>query len=153
MKFWGLTLGLTVLCGGLGAIALSPAPVFAQNAEMLEGSWRLIGWGDANNLTPPLVDTEITANFDSEQITGSAGCNRYFGPYSVAGNMLEMGAIASTKMACMDAVDRQEMQYLTALDGAQSYAMSDRGELIINYQTETGSGVLVFAPQTIRGLW
>jgi heat shock protein HslJ len=52
---------------------------------------------------------------DVAQISGFAGCNRFFGPFSLNADTLEIGMIAATKMACMD--NNQEQKYLSCLSG------------------------------------
>ena len=38
--------------------------------------------------------------FETEQVTGSDGCNNFFGSYALDGNKLKFGMLASTRMAC-----------------------------------------------------
>jgi heat shock protein HslJ len=52
---------------------------------------------------------------DDARISGFAGCNRFFGPFSLNADTLEIGMIAATKMACMD--NKQEQKYLSCLSG------------------------------------
>ncbi|OEU69874.1 MAG: hypothetical protein BA863_06765 [Desulfovibrio sp. S3730MH75] len=49
-------------------------------------------------------------------VTGSGGCNRFNGSYTLKNNTLEVGPLASTRMACTDAVGSQEFKFLQALD-------------------------------------
>ncbi len=57
-----------------------------------------------------------TATFDDGRLAGSTGCNRYTGPYSVEGETLELGAVASTRMACVPPADAVEREFLAALE-------------------------------------
>ncbi len=52
--------------------------------------WVLASYGDPDNLTMVLEDTEITAVFNSTEgrISGSAGCNNYFAGYEINQNEL-----------------------------------------------------------------
>ncbi len=52
---------------------------------------------------------------DDSRISGFAGCNRFFGPYSLNTDTLEIGVIAATKMACTDI--HLEQKYLSCLSG------------------------------------
>jgi heat shock protein HslJ len=52
---------------------------------------------------------------ENAQISGFAGCNRFFGPFFLNADSLEIGMIAATKMACMD--NKQEQKYLSCLSG------------------------------------
>ena len=65
---------------------------------------------------------------DDARISGFAGCNRFFGPYSLHTDTLEIGVIASTKMACMD--NNQEQKYLSCLSG-QKFLWRLEGERLI----------------------
>jgi len=65
---------------------------------------------------------------DDAQISGFAGCNRFFGPYSLNADTLEIGVIAATKMACMD--NNQEQKYLSCLSG-QKFLWLLEGERLI----------------------
>ncbi|NJL00763.1 MAG: META domain-containing protein [Spirulinaceae cyanobacterium RM2_2_10] len=137
----------------LPAAAIAAPMLWSQAARSLSGSWQLVGWGDADDLTPPVVGTTITADFDGTRLTGSTGCNRYFTTYTTDGMMLSLGAIATSRRACPEAIAAQELQYLSALENLQTYALTAGGTLELRYQTETGSGVLVFRRQAIPGLW
>ena len=39
---------------------------------------------------------------DEKQVQGFGGCNRMMGPYERDGDNLKFGALAATKMACVD---------------------------------------------------
>ena len=115
----------------------------STGAEALEDkTWVLESYGEPDSLNTVLEDTEITATFDSTEgkVTGSAGCNHYFGDYEVSGNELSFpGPIASTEMWCGEEIGEQERQYLSALTDAESYKI-EGDKLTIN----CGQQVLVF---------
>ncbi len=105
-------------------------------------SWVLKSYGEAEDLKDVLEDTEITATFNQEegQVTGSAGCNSYFGSYEVEGDNLSIpGPIVATEMSCGEQKDTQERDYLSILQAAESYEIED-GKLTIN----CGNQVLIF---------
>jgi heat shock protein HslJ len=104
--------------------------------------WVLESYGEPVNLQALLPNTEISATFksDESEVTGSAGCNTYFGSYKLQGNNLSIpGSIAVTEMYCGEEIDQQEREYLTTLQSAESYKVED-GELTIN----CGDKVLIF---------
>ena len=72
---------------------------------------------------PPVADTGISAQFSPDgKISGSAGCNRYSGTYTVSGSSITISSsIASTMMMCDDAIMEQENAYLKALPEAKTY--------------------------------
>jgi heat shock protein HslJ len=91
----------------------------------------------------------VTATFGSDgQVTGRAGCNDYFGPYTIDGEAISVGPLASTRMACEDAVMAVENAYLGALGSAATWAATsaaltlvtaDGGELV--YSADAGTTV------------
>lgn len=150
----------------VGCVGVAAAPVLAQDASSetpllmaqsssIAGSWRLVNMTESSAPTPmvPAADTELTADFAGDRISGSGGCNRFMGGYQTQSGQLSIDTLASTQMACEEPVMNQEMKYLMALEGAQRYEVNDQGELQIFYQTEQESGVLRFVSQTIRALW
>jgi heat shock protein HslJ len=139
----------------LPAIArpLFPSTTIAQATEALQGNWTLVGWGDPETLTPPLPDTEITAQFEGDRLGGSTGCNNYVTTYTAMAGELSLNEVATTLRLCSDPIDEQEQAFLAALSGVDRYSVAgDR--LVLDYATEDMSGVLVFErPAAIPGLW
>lgn len=133
----------------------SASPLLMTQASAITGSWRLISITESALPTPmlPAPDTELTAEFAGDRLSGSGGCNRFMGGYQTEGDQLSIEPLASTKMACEETVLNQETKYLMALQGAQRYEVNNQGELQIFYQTEQESGVLRFTAQPVRGLW
>ena len=66
---------------------------------------------------------------DSARVAGFAGCNRYFGSYTVTGTALRFSAIGMTRMACQEGMTL-EQQLARALEATRSYKLSDN-ELIL----------------------
>jgi heat shock protein HslJ len=71
-----------------------------------------------------------TARFEGGMVSGSTGCNRFTGPYSVEGDTLELGAIASTRMACVPSANAVEREFLAALERVEHWR-SDGGNLVL----------------------
>jgi heat shock protein HslJ len=95
---------------------------------------------------PPLAGTAPSAEFSADQISGSTGCNHYFGPYAVSGSDITIGDVASTEMYCMDpeGVMDQEQAFLVALASVASYRLAGaRLELL----DAAGSVALACKPQ------
>jgi heat shock protein HslJ len=90
-----------------------------SGAPWLTGStWRLENLAGAGVLD----SVEATLEFPSEgRAAGNASCNRFTGPVTVAGAAITFGPLALTRMACPEAVMRQESAYLEALRGAQRF--------------------------------
>jgi heat shock protein HslJ len=84
-------------------------------------TWRLTSIGGE----PVFAQTTLTAEFSSDdRVSGSAGCNRYFGSARAEAGRLSVGRLASTLMACdPEGVMTQEYQYLASLQAATSYTI------------------------------
>lgn len=63
-----------------------------------------------------------TITFDKDgTVFGSAGCNRFTGGYSVDGDSIKIGPLASTMMACEQPKMDAEAIFLNKLNAAVSY--------------------------------
>jgi heat shock protein HslJ len=122
-----------ILDGG-GSLLLSgaetPLTFTAEQPVPLEGTaWRVdaiaIG-SDAVSSTIAGADADLV--FDAGVVSGSTGCNRLNGSYSIDGDpsvgAISFSEIATTKMACEPDVAEQEQAILTGLDEAASYTIA-----------------------------
>jgi heat shock protein HslJ len=86
----------------------------------------------------------ITLNFDVDEVDGNAGCNHYFGGYTLnrAGG-LQFGMIGMTEMACLDpeGIMQQESTYLSYL-GTIVKAVREGNQLRL--QDAAGDDVLIY---------
>ncbi|HET6444162.1 MAG TPA: META domain-containing protein [candidate division Zixibacteria bacterium] len=99
----------------------------------LEGTaWELTTYNNGENAMVSVhADTFVSANFDDGDISGSAGCNNYFGTYEATEDTIAIGPLASTMMLCPDPVNEQEQLFLAALESAATYQIiANRLELI-----------------------
>ena len=89
----------------------------AASANPLEGEWNVTGYNNGKQaVTSPIAGTTLTATFTPDgQVAGNSGCNTYHGAYKLDGTSLTVGPLASTMMACDQAIMDQETQFLTAL--------------------------------------
>jgi heat shock protein HslJ len=93
----------------------------------------------------------ITVQFDAGRISGSGGCNRYFGPYRESDGRVEIGPLATTQMMCGEEAMEVEAEYLSLL--AAVTALRIEGELL--RMEIDGETVLEFArlEQSLVGEW
>ncbi len=127
---------------------------FAQDADMdfglVEHLWQLETYRSPEGDTVEVLEgSRITADFDSGELNGSAGCNSYFGRYGV--NNMEIGIteVGSTLMACADeALMQQETAYLNVLREVASYRVQEDQLELLNADDEVilTFGVLEPAP-------
>lgn len=115
--------------------------------ELLGTKWDLITFGEQ----APVPGSKLTINFEGGELGGSAGCNSYFGSYTVDGTNLNISQVGSTMMACMgNGLMEQESQFLTMLQAAATFTLS-ADQLTIH----TAEGDLIFQPaqhQTLEGV-
>jgi heat shock protein HslJ len=84
----------------------------------LLGSWIVDSLSMApGNMSIPLAGTELTAVFRFKTVSGSSGCNTYQGPYTTNGNVVGIGPLAGTQIACPNDVMAQEQAFLKDLQG------------------------------------
>lgn len=134
----------------LSACALPPAPppktvetnpsAQAQpTANALAGTQWVLEMLGSN---PPAQGTQATLNFiDENRVAGTDGCNRFTGAYSVDGATLKLGPLASTMMACEDAVMKQAMAFSQALAGTKTFGVAN-GRLSL--MDESGATLATF---------
>ena len=86
---------------------------------------------------------ELTAVFESGQIAGYSGCNRFSGSSeSAADGQIRIGPLAGTRMACDTAIMALEGRYLQALESTTGYALSS-SELTLSGQAPDGSATRI----------
>jgi len=166
---WSLELNLSTtedIQGGLKAFSPSPKDgsadinyslpvVFSvldgEQLSLESSNWKLISYNDVTNDQSPipvLKQTAITAKFDDSQVSGSSGCNQYFGPYTTKDNSISIGPIGSTLMACPEPIMDQEQQYLSLLQSSTTYKINNNSRLTM--WNKSGALTLIFeAQQTI----
>lgn len=75
--------------------------------------------------TPVIQAGRVTLSFGEGRVSGRSGCNLYSGPVEIGASTLKVGALISTKMACLaTGVMQQESAYLNALEAAQTYTIA-----------------------------
>ena len=122
MKRIFIVLALLIITG---PVALAGCQELGSPLEDYE--WVLTKHGKYWEPLDVLPGTEITAFFDSEtkEISGSAGCNTYFGSYEVDGLSLTVaGPLAVTEMWCGEEAGEQERVYLEALQEAVNFKLT-----------------------------
>ena len=98
----------------------------------LTGEWRLVKL----NGSDPLAGTNVTLIFEEDKVSGSGGCNSYFGGYSITGDKIRFSDLGMTLMACLDnQANQQETDYFNALGQIEFYQVSQ------DSLTLTGSNV------------
>ena len=122
------------------------APPDSAPELTLEGtSWTLMTLIDGPAASSVIEGTTITLRFEGGQVSGSAGCNDYGGPYTLSRGVLQIGPVAITEQACAapTGVMEQEMQYIDIL---QSATIVELEATQLALRTD-GAQALVFQPE------
>jgi heat shock protein HslJ len=88
-------------------------------------------WALKNLYGQPVIEgSDVSMGISDERIGGFAGCNTYFGPFSVDGDQVDIGPLGATKKACLDPdLMAQEFTFLDALDSAVRFEFTSATEL------------------------
>jgi heat shock protein HslJ len=116
-------------------------------AELAGVEWVLtnLKWSE-----PAPTDPEITLIFEGSRVSGSSGCNRYFGAVEeTQPAALSLGDVGSTRMACPGEIMLLESRYLQALRAVNRYSFH-AGKLALSYATERGIETLLFSSRLKR---
>ncbi len=119
----------------------APRPL---SPDIMAGTtWRLTHW----DYDVPAADTPaITLSFSAGRFSGNSGCNSWFANVA-AGEMpgdIVPGPIGTTRMACPDpAVGETERRFLQLLGSVVKFGFTG-GRLMLMYEGESGTGVLLF---------
>lgn len=115
---------LFVSCSHSKKVTSSDASLFQKwdlvsvNGQNITGSYR----------------NPVYIEFDESQsrVSGSSGCNRYFGPFTKKGASIKFGPLAGTKMLCDDASNKLETVFLEVLGKVDAYKIEDNELLLLN---------------------
>jgi len=81
-----------------------------RGITLVSGSWYATDGSGAN------------VRFEADgKLSGSGGCNRFFGSYVATDRTIETGPLGATKMACAEDVMKAETRFLAALESAREY--------------------------------
>ena len=106
-----------------------------QERSQLDGTWALVELDGAE------VDSEAPCevSFDSGQVSGRVGVNRFHGSYTVTGDMLEFLPAATTRMAGPLHLMDVESRFHQALQGEHTLRIETRlvlGDLVLVLQPD-----------------
>jgi len=61
---------------------------------------------------------------DNGQVSAFGGCNNFSGPYQVSGELVNVGPLFGTQIACAEDINNQEATYLNAIQSAVTFEMT-----------------------------
>jgi putative lipoprotein len=126
------------LLAALLATACAGEPVRDAVPDLADTQWAVEDIGGAG-----VVDNaQTTLNIEAGgRISGTGGCNRYFGDATFSAGEIEFGPLGSTRMACPAPILDQEMRFFAALEASRSYRQDPVTGLLF-FMDEGGSDVL-----------
>lgn len=120
---------IIVILGLAGLIAAYGAEAQHSPADGLHREWVV---EDVTGRGVP-DSAELTMVFAPDgRVSGSSGCNRYSGYYTLAGERLAIGPVAMTRMACVPAVMDIERRFGDALEQAARVTLDKTGALMLS---------------------
>jgi imidazolonepropionase-like amidohydrolase/heat shock protein HslJ len=97
---WRQAAGLPPVALSAPASAPAAATANASDASLAGKEWTLESLG-SEAIAPATGGRPVTITFGADgRVSGSGGCNRFSGAYTLRGDALELGPLAATKMAC-----------------------------------------------------
>jgi heat shock protein HslJ len=83
-------------------------------------AWELRYFRGDIQLVPTILETQITAQFEGDQMSGSAGCNTYTATFTREGAEFSISDLAVTEKSCAEpeGIMSQEEQFLSDLQSA-----------------------------------
>lgn len=108
-----------------------------SGAPFVGTTWKLVTFSAADPAQAVPAEVEITATFAEGKITGSGGCNSYFGEYIVEAGRVTVANVGATKMACEGAMELEQRFFaeianprIVVVDENQLRLVSDNGTLV-----------------------
>lgn len=126
------------LTGPEGVLVFAPAA-----SATLEGTtWQLNGLASQQAVVSQVGDEALTLTLAEGRASGFAGCNTYFGAYTLEAAALSFGELGATKMACPGEAGAREAEFLAALGRVAGYQISRTQLTLLD---AAGQTVMVFA--------
>lgn len=128
-------------------ISRSPEKPAEASLPFRETYWKLVQLGD-RTITPSDQQQEANLIFriEGSRVTGSGGCNRLAGSYTLNDHSLQIQGIASTRMACMRGMDL-ENTFLAALGHVRSWKITGRQ---LELDDEDGKSLARFSAEAMK---
>jgi heat shock protein HslJ len=95
-------------------------------ASLTDTPWHVQSYNNGQGgVVTTLPRTQLSATFGADQrVAGSAGCNRFSGTYTMEGESLSFGPLATTRMACPEPIMEQERAFLAALESTTQFTQT-----------------------------
>ncbi|TFH36606.1 MAG: META domain-containing protein [Anaerolineales bacterium] len=119
-----VSVGIILLIILVGCASTGDKPGASNGTiDILDGTnWNL----DTYQESSLMEGTSFTISFTAGQVHGNAGCNSFFGSYTLNGSQIAFSALGMTEMACLEpeGLMDQEQALLAFLGDGQSFDIS-----------------------------
>ena len=116
------------------------------NASLENTDWELHRVGDkVVTPGPGRAAPFIRLNSADQRATGSGGCNRFTGSYSVEGHQLKLGQIAATMMACLEGME-EERAFFDALKSVNTWRITGQQLDLVDRSGKVVATLMAKAP-------
>lgn len=112
--------------------------------DIVGRAWRVV---DIAGTRVQAAEETPQLRFEEGRVTGTSGCNRFFGEMSIDDRSLEIGDLGSTRMMCPEPVMAIEARLLDALQATARYGLD--GTLLVLEDTD-GNPLLRLAPMMLE---
>lgn len=124
-------LGSLCLAAGLSLTGCSVVAAGAGGASPpLQGTtWALVplsGPVPAPAAALPAQSAQLLFEAEPPRVSGSTGCNRLMGDYTLDGPQLRFVSTATSRRACLDEADAIERQFLAGLEQVRGWRIEGR---------------------------
>ncbi len=135
-NFDQIVVGAVIEVSGQEIAGMDPPLIVADTVRILGTSNPLTGntWIlTAYNDHQPIKDHQPTLKFETDQVSGTTGCNHFGGTFQIDGDTVRFEGIFSTEMGCMEpeGIMEQERIYLELLRSVEKFELS--GESLTFY--------------------
>lgn len=117
----------------LAGCATMTNPSTDRNLAMLQNkNWLVTEINGVEYKVNPAQTVNIASlMFNNSALSGSDGCNRIMGGYTVKGTQIALTQLAKTQMACLNATDTPE-KFTQALEQVTNYKVSEKTLKLLN---------------------
>ena len=96
----------------------------SHNPPLRGTNWKLVHLGEAPaEVSAGQAEPQLVFASDALQVSGSGGCNRITGGFTLEGDRMHLGPLAGTMMACVNGIE-QEQRFLESLNHVERYRIS-----------------------------
>jgi heat shock protein HslJ len=103
----------------------------AKSGPVIDGDWVVVEYNDGKGSIVAVEDGLVQVSIAAGQLTGSAGCNGFFGPIVQDASTITVGPVGSTEMYCEGLMDR-EAAVMASLQASTQVQVDGTGLVLLD---------------------